>query len=53
VEASVPEWLKKLKKKLPQPPHCGQDSQDRIIGGTEAKINEFSWMVLLEYQKRK
>lgn len=57
VEASTisttPEYIEKLKEKLPQPPNCGQDSQDRIFGGSETKIEEFPWTVLLAYDKRK
>jgi hypothetical protein len=47
-----PEWLKQLKTKVPQPPHCGADAQDRIFGGTVTDVGEFPWAVLLEYDKR-
>jgi hypothetical protein len=46
-EGTSPQALKKLKELLPQPPHCGGDSQDRIFGGSETEINEFPWLVLL------
>lgn len=49
----MPNWYKKLKAKLPQSPQCGRDVQDRIFGGKETDIDEFPWMVLLEYKKRK
>ena len=32
---------------------CGVDSQNRIYGGVETSIDEFPWMVLVEYSKRK
>lgn len=28
---------------LPKPGRCGIQSSDRIIGGTETKINEYPW----------
>lgn len=37
---------------LPQPGTCGNHLADRIVGGTETAINEFPWMVLIEYTKR-
>lgn len=43
---------KPLNKLLPYPGECGQDLEDRIYGGTETKINEFPWMVLLHYSKK-
>lgn len=46
-------WLENLKSKVPEPPHCGQGLQDRIIGGSETEINEYPWTVLLDYEKRK
>lgn len=51
-EGSEPEWLIELKKAVPQPPNCGQYSQDRIFGGSETELDEFTWTVLLEYKKR-
>ncbi|XP_015120009.1 CLIP domain-containing serine protease 2 [Diachasma alloeum] len=33
------------------PEDCGHDLQLRIVGGERAEIDEFPWMVLLEYQK--
>ncbi|XP_011312402.1 serine protease easter-like [Fopius arisanus] len=35
------------------PDDCGRDLSLRILGGERAEIDEFPWMVLLEYQKRK
>lgn len=49
----LPDWYYKLKSKLPQSPHCGRDDQDRIFGGTETDLDEFGWIVLLEYKKCK
>lgn len=46
-----PEWLNKLKQKLPRPPYCGYDSSDRIIAGNITQIDEFSWTVLINYIK--
>lgn len=46
-------WLTALKKKVPQPPICGTDAQDKIFGGEIAEITDFPWTVLLEYEKRK
>lgn len=36
---------------LPQPGVCGTGSTNRIYGGNLTKIDEFPWMVLLEYYK--
>lgn len=44
-------WLKYLRENLPQPPHCGRDSKDYIFGGKVTKLDEFPWMVLLEFEK--
>ncbi|XP_014215631.1 melanization protease 1-like [Copidosoma floridanum] len=33
------------------PTDCGQDLSNRIIGGTATALDEFPWMVLLEYRK--
>lgn len=38
---------------LPQPGVCGTDNTNRIIGGEVTKIDEFPWMALIEYSKRK
>lgn len=35
------------------PSDCGTDTEERIVGGESTDIDEFPWMVLLEYQKRK
>lgn len=37
---------------LPQPGVCGTGTEDRILGGTATNIDEFPWMVLLEFTKR-
>lgn len=37
---------------LPQPGVCGSGTEDRILGGTATDIDEFPWMVLLEFSKR-
>lgn len=34
------------------PTNCGQDTMDKIVGGEVADIDEFPWMVLLEYLTR-
>ena len=34
------------------PSNCGEDVEERIVGGERTDIDEFPWMVLLEYQKR-
>lgn len=39
--------------KLPKVPDCGIDRfADRIVGGEETKIDEFTWLVQLQYSKR-
>lgn len=45
------EWLKELRRKVPQPPDCGRDASDRIFGGIHAEIDEHPWTVLLEFLK--
>lgn len=52
VEEPIPEWLKKLRQKLPLPPNCGLDSHDRILGGSQTEVDEFPWLVLVEFKKR-
>lgn len=37
---------------LPRPGECGIDADDRIYGGNKTKVDEFPWMVLLQYSKR-
>ncbi|KAH8247130.1 hypothetical protein KR032_010672 [Drosophila birchii] len=38
---------------LPQPPNCGGVAiKNRIYGGDDTDLNEFPWMVLLEYRRR-
>lgn len=48
-----PEWLVKLKEKVPESPECGYSLEERIFGGYDAAINEFPWTVLIEYRKCK
>lgn len=36
---------------LPKAPACGIETEDRIVGGEETKINEFPWIALLGYDK--
>lgn len=37
---------------LPRPPACGGISiENKIYGGEDSDLNEFPWMVLLEYKK--
>lgn len=38
--------------KLPTAPNCGLDAPDRIFGGENTKIDEFPWLVQLQYMKR-
>jgi len=35
------------------PSDCGRDLSQRIVGGEATELDEFPWMTLLEYQKRK
>lgn len=35
------------------PSDCGRDLSQRIVGGERTELDEFPWMALLEYQKRK
>jgi Trypsin len=44
-------WLAKLKQKVQQPPMCGSDDQNKIVGGELAEITDFPWTVLIEYDK--
>lgn len=37
---------------LPEPGVCGISTDNRIIGGTKTALDEFPWMVLLQYSKR-
>ncbi|KAL5284332.1 CLIPB9.2 family protein [Megaselia abdita] len=38
---------------LPRPPSCGGISiENKIYGGEDSDLNEFPWMVLLEYKKK-
>lgn len=36
---------------LPAPGICGTQTSDRIVGGTNTKIDEFPWLALLKYAK--
>lgn len=36
---------------LPRPGECGIDAENRIYGGNRTSIDEYPWMVLLEYSK--
>lgn len=36
---------------LPKSPNCGIDAENRIYGGNATVIDEYPWMVLLEYSK--
>lgn len=38
---------------LPGTNVCGIQSVSKIVGGEATELNEFPWMALLEYQKRK
>lgn len=38
---------------LPQPGVCGRGLDNRIIGGTATGLDEFPWLALLQYFKRK
>ncbi|XP_067616859.1 serine protease easter isoform X1 [Eurosta solidaginis] len=38
-------------EKLPRPGECGQMTSSRIYGGNKTKIDEYPWMVLIEYKK--
>lgn len=37
---------------LPKPGDCGVDAENRIYGGNVTAIDEYPWMVLLQYSKR-
>lgn len=55
-QPSVPQTINKsntLKSSdLPAPGACGFTVNDRIVGGKVTTINEYPWLVLLEYTKR-
>ncbi|XP_017874639.1 PREDICTED: serine protease easter [Drosophila arizonae] len=36
---------------LPQAPNCGDNFADRVVGGINTAINEFTWLALIEYTK--
>lgn len=38
---------------LPRLNNCGQTTSSRIYGGNFTKIDEYPWMALIEYIKRK
>lgn len=37
---------------LPKPGECGVDAANRIYGGNDTNVDEYPWMVLLQYSKR-
>lgn len=39
--------------KLPSAPDCGIQAADRIVGGEPTAIDEFPWLVQIQYNKRK
>lgn len=47
----------KINPLLPKPgmriDACGLDASDRLFGGNGTSIDEFPWMALLKYSKRK
>ncbi|KAF5289870.1 hypothetical protein FQR65_LT02004 [Abscondita terminalis] len=49
--ASSPEEL--INQLLPTTDQCGRILSQRIVGGERAALDEFQWMALLQYQKRK
>ncbi|XP_037932996.1 serine protease easter-like [Teleopsis dalmanni] len=38
---------------LPSYPNCGKQLTERIVGGNITKLDEFPWMALITYTKRK
>lgn len=38
---------------IPQLNDCGKSYEDKIVGGRKTEIDEFPWMALLRYSKRK
>lgn len=46
------DWLVALKQKLPKPPVCGLSVGDRIFGGEKTEIDDFPWVVLVQFDKR-
>lgn len=47
-----PEWLISLEAKVPKAPLCGQNVQNRVLGGTKTALNEFPWSVLIGHESR-
>ncbi|XP_053669195.1 CLIP domain-containing serine protease B4-like [Anopheles marshallii] len=39
------------KSSLPEPPHCGVQLSDRVLGGQPTHVDEFPWTALIEFQK--
>ncbi|XP_052867409.1 CLIP domain-containing serine protease B4-like [Anopheles cruzii] len=39
------------KSSLPEPPYCGLQLSDRVVGGQPTQLDEFPWTALIEYQK--
>lgn len=53
VVSTVPTPIKTQRDSLlPSPGECGVHPVDSIYGGNETLIDEYPWMVLLEYSKR-
>lgn len=44
-------WMQKLKKLLPPPAICGRHVENRIFGGDDTALDEFTWTVQLAYQE--
>lgn len=38
---------------LPSLNDCGISTANRIVGGNATEIDEYPWMALIEYQRRK
>ena len=41
-----------ITSKLPKAPACGIESSDRIYGGETTRIDEYPWLVQIQYTKR-
>lgn len=49
-----PDWMKYLRLKTPECVLVGDgSSSDRIVGGVPTEYDEFPWLALIEYTKRK
>lgn len=49
----TPKVKAQLESLLPKPGKCGFSADDYIYGGNVTLIDEYPWMVLLQYTKRK